>query len=232
MERAFMNWSGGKDAALALWKIRESGKYRVEALLSAFHSDFNRLSMHGVRRSLIEAQARALDLPLFSLELAEQPGMTEYETALDEAVSSLKAMGMSHSIYGDLFLEDLRIYRENFMKPREVSSVFPLWGRQTAALARELLALGFGATIVCVNERYLDQSFCGRELNAEFLADLPPGVDPCGENGEFHSFVHTAPLFAEPIAVKRGELVYRKYRGSTEKDGEPYGFYFCDLLPD
>src|SRR5688572_7043772 len=239
MINAYMNWSGGKDSALCLYKVLQSNQYNVEHLLTSINSAHDRISMHGVRRSLLEAQARALAIPLQTIELPEQPGMKEYEKAMFEKVKQLKDTGCTHSIFGDIFLEDLKLYRENKLKEVEISCAFPLWKINTTELVKEFIELGFKSIIVCVNEKYLDKSFCGRIIDHSFLLDLPANVDPCGENGEFHSFVFEAPMFKENISFFKGEMVYRKYKAPenndtchTKTDPSEYGFYFCDLIPE
>ncbi len=237
--QAYMNWSGGKDSALCLYKVLQSNAYDISCLLTSVNSVHNRVSMHGVRRALLEQQAAAIGLPLTTIELPEQPGMAEYEAQMQEKVSSLKNSGCTHAIFGDIFLEDLRIYREAQLQQAGINCVFPLWQQDTTALVKEFIALGFRSVIVCVNEQYLDKSFCGRIIDEHFLQGLPPHVDPCGENGEFHSFVFEAPLYRYPIAFTQGETVYRRYEapktthhtGTAMDQPAAYGFYFTDLLP-
>ncbi len=234
-----MNWSGGKDSALALYYILQEGKYSVEQLLTSVNSVHNRISMHGVRRSLLEQQITALGLPLTILEMPEQPTMEEYENLLQQKVAHLKNAGFGYSIFGDIFLEDLRKYREDKLQHAGIEAIFPLWKIDTKELVKQFLDLGFKTIVVCVNEKYLDKSFCGRVIDELFINDLPANVDPCGENGEFHSFVFDGPVFKTPIAFTKGELVYKKYDApKTTADNcyqemdaakQVYGFWFCDL---
>jgi uncharacterized protein (TIGR00290 family) len=243
MNRAYMNWSGGKDSSLCLQRILEDTSYTVDSLLTSVNSVHNRISMHGVRRELLEAQAASIGLPLLTIELEEQPGMKEYEQATIEKVSLLKKKGCTHAIFGDIFLEDLRRYREEKLQDVDVRCVFPLWKISTVELMREFLEQGFKAIVVCVNTQFLDKSFCGRLIDESFVRDLPGNVDPCGENGEYHSFVFEGPIFKTPIPFEKGELVYREYKaptGTKEDVTDPAipmdqaskaGFYFCDLLP-
>ncbi|TGE22542.1 diphthine--ammonia ligase [Hymenobacter aquaticus] len=224
-----MNWSGGKDSALALYHALRDPRYAVRHLLTSVSQPYQRVSMHGVRVALLEAQAQQIGLPLTKLELPEAPDMTQYEELMRATLAPLQAQGLHHAIFGDIFLEDLRAYREQQLARVQMQAVFPLWQRSSADILREYLALGFRAVVVCVNEAHLDQSFCGRLLDEDFLRDLPPGVDPCGENGEYHSFVFEAPYFRQPIAFTRGEIVRRTY---PAPDGAaPAGFWYCDLLP-
>lgn len=239
VHKAWMNWSGGKDSSLCLHRILQDPHYSVETLLTSVNAVHNRVSMHGVRRELLEAQATAIGLPLRTIELPEQPGMQEYEQAMMMQVRALQQEGYTHSIFGDIFLEDLRRYREEKLQQEQVRCAFPLWQVPTQQLMEEFLSLGFKAIIVCVNEKYLDKSFCGRIIDQSFVQDLPPSVDVCGENGEYHSFVFDGPIFKQPIPFSKGEIVYRQYEapqtqaGTTNPMDQPsaYGFYFCDLLP-
>lgn len=223
MNKAYMNWSGGKDSSLCLHRVLEEGLYEVETLLTNVNAIQNRISMHGVRRELLEAQAASIGLPLQTLELGEQPGMEEYEQATREKVAALKEQGCTHALFGDIFLEDLRRYREEKLESQGMHSIFPLWKISTAELIEEFLEKGFKAIVVCVNSRILDKSFCGRLIDASFIRDLPENADPCGENGEYHSFVFEGPVFRYAIPFQKGEIVYREYMSE--------GFYFCDLLP-
>jgi uncharacterized protein (TIGR00290 family) len=194
--------------------------------------------MHGVREELLELQASATGIPLQKLVLPDQPSMTEYEEEMRTTMNRLKQEGYTHSIFGDIFLEDLKIYRETQLAKVGMTAVFPVWKRDTTALIHEFIDLGFKTIVVCVNEKYLDKTFCGRVIDKSFLADLPAGVDACGENGEFHTFVFDGPLFNNPVAFIKGEMVYRKYAAPKEQNDncfqsapvEDYGFYFCDLL--
>ena len=238
MINAYMNWSGGKDSSLALWEVLQQRKYDVRCLLTSVNSVHNRISMHGVRRELLEAQARALGIPLTTIELPEQPGMSEYEAQMMKAIDTIKAGNTRHSIFGDIFLEDLRTYREEKLKTAGIECVFPLWKVDTGVLMRRFLDAGFKAVIVCINEKFLDKSFCGRIIDESFCNDLPPGVDICGENGEFHSFVFDGPIYKTPIPYEKGEIVYRHYAAPANAADNctamdkpsPYGFYFCDLF--
>ncbi|MCA8831223.1 Dph6-related ATP pyrophosphatase [Hymenobacter pini] len=242
---AVMNWSGGKDSALALYHALRNPALTVTDLLTSVNAHYGRVSMHGVRVELLEAQAGRIGLPLTKLELPEMPDMAEYETRMRATLAPLLAREVQAGIFGDIYLEDLRQYREKQLAQVGLEAIFPLWQRPNAELLHEYLELGFRAVVVCVNEKYLDQSFCGRELDAEFLRDLPPGVDSCGENGEYHSFVYDAPYFSGPIPFERGDIVRRTYAAPTssstvctpddsaEAQPKPFdtGFWYCDLLP-
>ena len=237
--KAYMNWSGGKDSSLCLHYALEQ-KIPVQALLTSVNKVHNRISMHGVKTELLDQQAISIGLPLYKIELPEQPGMDEYEQLMTAKVRQLKNEGFTHALFGDIFLEDLKRYREEKLQSLDIACLFPLWKRDTKELMQEFLSLGFKAIIVCVNEKFLDKSFCGRLIDESFVNDLPPGVDVCGENGEYHSFVFDGPVFKNPIPFKIGEIVYRKYEApKNTQDGcnpmnqpSQYGFYFCDLLPE
>ncbi len=234
-----MNWSGGKDSSLALYHILKNKNYSVEKLLTNINNEFSRISMHGVREELLEQQAEDIGIPLQKLVLDDRPSMIEYEKQMMGMINQLQEEGFTHSIFGDIFLEDLKKYRETQLAKASMNAVFPLWKRDTSKLIHEFIDLGFKAIIVCINEKYLDKSFCGRIIDESFIADLPENVDVCGENGEFHTFVFDGPIFKQPVAFTKGEIVYRKYAAPKQQDDncfqtssfEDYGFYFSDLLP-
>lgn len=219
MQKVIVSWSGGKDSAMALHTIRTSGAYDVLALLTTVTEGYDRISMHGVRRSLLEEQAGSLQIPVEKIYISKQATNDEYEAKLKEKLLFYKDKGVEAVVIGDIFLEDLRKYREANLGRIGLRGVFPVWKRNTAELAREFIDLGFKAVITCIDSRFLGREFAGREFNRQFLSDLPSGVDPCGENGEFHSFVYEGPVFRRPVAHQRGEIVLRDDR-----------FYFCDLL--
>jgi uncharacterized protein (TIGR00290 family) len=213
-----LSWSGGKDSALALWTLRRQ-QLEPDALITTVTDAYDRISMHGVRRELLARQAEVLGIPLVEVVIPPACVNDIYETRMAEAFAAAPLSGVDAVAFGDLFLEDVRAYREGRLADAGRRGLFPLWGRDTPALAREFLDAGFGATLVCVDPRALDPSFAGRRYDERLLAELPPSVDPCGENGEFHTFVHAGPIFRTPIACERGEVV--------ERDG----FVFCDLIP-
>ncbi len=211
-----LSWSGGKDSALTLWALRRQGR-EPEALITTVTEGYERISMHGVRRELLARQAGALGIPL--VEVVIPPGCVNevYEARMAEAFGSAPLSGVAAVAFGDLFLEEVRAYREARLAAAGKRGLFPLWARDTRELSREVIAAGFAAIIVCLDPRAVDRSFAGRSYDEQLLAELPAGVDPCGENGEFHTFVHAGPLFAEPIVCQTGEIVERE------------GFVFCDL---
>lgn len=237
--KSFFNWSGGKDSTLALYHILKSKNYSVEKLLTNINSQYRRISMHGVREELLEQQAAALGIPLQKLVLPDQPSMKDYEERMMKTMNQLLQEKFTHSVFGDIFLEDLKIYRETQLAKIGITGVFPLWKKDTTVLIHEFIDLGFKTIVVCVNEKYLNKSFCGRIIDESFIADLPENVDVCGENGEFHTFVFDGPLFRTPVAFTKGEIIRKKYAAPKEQNDncfqpatfEDYGFYFCDLLP-
>ncbi len=228
-KKAIFNWSGGKDSSLALHQILQNKEFEIACLLSSVNNHYNRVSMHGVRIELIEQQAASIGLPLQQLRLPEMPSMEDYNREMFAIMKGFKDNGIDYSIYGDIFLEDLKIYREGQLAKVGMQGVFPIWKRDTSELIQEFIDKGFKAVLVCVNERYLDKSFAGRLIDENFLQDLPHNVDPCGENGEYHSFVFDGPIFKTPIAFEKGEVVYRKYE-QERSDNFDTGFFYQDLL--
>lgn len=213
-----MCWSGGKDSALALHALRQSEEFDVVALLTTMTRDFDRISMHGVRRELLARQGAALGLPVEEVWITQGASNAEYEAQMDEALTRYRRDGVSAVAFGDIFLEDLRTYRERNLARLNMQALFPIWKRPTAGLIATFLGLGFRATTCCIDLRKLDESFVGRELDEQFVRALPADVDPCGENGEFHSFTWGGPIFSEEVPVRCGETVLRD------------SFLFCDLL--
>ena len=244
-EKVIFNWSGGKDSAFCLYKILQEQRYEIICLLTTISQPFQRISMHGVRVELLDIQAERIGLPLLKIQIPEMPTMEVYDNTMAEALMDLKNQGVTTSVFGDIFLEDLRKYREDKLAELNLKGVFPLWKIPTTKLIREFIDSGFKAITTCVNDKYLDKSFVGRIIDNDFLNDLPDGVDLCGENGEYHSFVFDAPFFSKPIQFEKGEIVYRKYTESEPDDKSkvdsnvanntvsPFdnGFWYCDLLP-
>jgi uncharacterized protein (TIGR00290 family) len=216
-QRLLLSWSSGKDSAWALQCLRQRGEFDIAGLLTTFNQAFDRVAMHSTRRSLVEAQARAAGLPLHAVPLPWPCSNAEYESAMREACDAALAAGIDTMAFGDLFLEDVRRYREDRLLGSGLTPVFPVWGLDTRQLAEEMIASGLRARLVCVDPRKLPREFAGRDFNMDFLRDLPGDVDPCGERGEFHSFVYAGPMFSEPIPVETGEVV--------ERDG----FVFADV---
>jgi uncharacterized protein (TIGR00290 family) len=213
-------WSGGKDSAFALYEILESGRYEVLELLTTVTKDYDRISIHGVRRVLLEQQANALGFPLKITFISKGASDAEYEYELLKALKRQRDSGVSSVVFGDIFLEDVRKYREQVLAKVCMNGIFPLWKKDTQSLARQFINLGFKAVITSIDSHVLARDFAGREYDEQFLSDLPANVDPCGENGEFHSFVYGGPIFHERVSFTKGEIVLRENR-----------FYSCDLLP-
>ena len=211
------SWSGGKDSSLAVQAAAADPTRVVSGLLTTVTAGYERVSMHGVRVELLETQAAALDLPLTTARIPPGASNEVYEAAMRGALAPARQGGITEVVFGDLYLADVRAYRERLLAPLGMRGHYPLWGRDTRALATEFIAGGFRAVLVCVDPRQIPAELCGREFDPALLADLPPGADPCGENGEFHTFVYDGPIFREPVAWRRGAVV--------ERDG----FWFCDL---
>ncbi len=214
-------WSGGKDSALALREIRSDARYRVAALLTTVTAQYDRISMHGVRRTLLRRQAESLALPLEEVVISPGASNEEYEASMGLALAALRTRnaGLDSVVFGDLFLADIRAYRERMLARIGMRGLFPLWLRDTPALAHEFVRLGYRAVLVCVDSAQLAGGFAGREFDADLLHDFPPEVDPCGENGEFHTFVYAGPGLRQPVEHRRGPVVLRDDR-----------FVYCDLV--
>lgn len=217
--KTVMAWSGGKDSACSLWRLQQDERYEVVGLLTTLTEDYNRISMAGIRRELLMAQSEALGLPVREVWIPRDASNAIYEERMGEAVKEMLANSVQAVGFGDLFLEDIRAYRERMLGDTGLEPVFPLWGAPTLALARRMMQDGFRAILTCVNPKLAPAEFAGRDFDESLLADLPPAADPCAENGEFHTFVYDAPNYAAPIAIERGEVV--------ERDG----FVFADVLP-
>jgi uncharacterized protein (TIGR00290 family) len=228
-ELALFNWSGGKDSALALYHTLRNSQFEVKHLLTSVNSETNRISMHGVRLSLLQKQAESIGIPLSLLSLPGEVSMEEYDQLMADKMQGFLDAGISTSIFGDIFLEDLKQYREQKLAQVGLKGDFPLWQRNTKELVNEFISVGFKTMVVSVDGSKLDQSFVGRIIDESFLNDLPENVDPCGENGEFHSFVFEGPIFKKPIRFERGEVVGKEYKLSKET-GETVIYWFQDLI--
>jgi len=240
MNKAYLNWSSGKDSALSLYYANTQNEYKVEKLLTTINKDVGRVTMHGVRKELLLKQAEKLDLPIEISELSAETSMEEYNQKMKEATDSLMHDGFTHSLFGDIFLEDLKQYRKDQLKNIGLTAVFPLWKKDTKELISEFIELGFKAVVVCTNSKYLEDSFCGRIIDHDFVSDLPDNVDPCGENGEFHTFVFDGPIFTSPVEFEVGEKVRKSYKPADKDDDNCFQddseswdteFCFCDLIP-
>lgn len=217
----FLSWSGGKDSALALESLRNGDEFEVVGLLTSVTRGYDRISVHGVRRSLLHAQAQSVGLPLREILLDQKCTNDAYEAGFHESLATIRKEfpDVRHIAFGDLFLEDVRAYRERLLAGTGFDPVFPIWGMNTSDLARSFIDAGFSARLVCVDTTQIDAAFAGREFDRALLADLPPSTDPCGERGEFHTFVSSGPGFRQPVTCMTGELVLRDER-----------FMYCDLI--
>ncbi len=215
-----ISWSGGKDSSLALYEIQKSRDYEVAALITTITSDYDRVSMHGLRTILLDKQASSLNIPLEKIFISKNASNDEYESRLKEVLLKYKQLGIRDVVFGDLFLEEIKKYREDLLGKIGMECVFPIWKRDTVKLAKKFIELGFKAITVCVDSNVLGKEFAGREFDEHFLDDLPKAIDPCGENGEFHTFVYDGPVFNTPISHELGEIVLKDER-----------FYYCDILP-
>jgi uncharacterized protein (TIGR00290 family) len=220
MKKAITSWSGGKDSAMAFYEAQKTCGYDMTALLTTVTEGYERISMHGVRRTLLEQQAESLGVSLTKVYIPQKSSNKEYEERMRETLLHYKGQGISSVITGDIFLEDLRKYREEKLAELDMTGIFPLWRCDTAELARSFIDLGFKAVVTCVDSDVLDWKFVGRAFDREFLSELPSHIDPCGENGEFHSFVFDGAIFHRPVSCQKGEVVLRDNR-----------FYYCDLVP-
>lgn len=225
-KKCIFNWSGGKDSTLALHHILQNQDFDIRYLLTTVNDLYNRVSMHGVRESLLIAQAESLGIPLHQVRLPESPDMAAYEEQMNKHLNGLIAEGISHAVFGDIFLEDLKVYRENKLAAIGLLAEFPLWKRATSEVLNEFISLGYKTIVVCAKDGL--QEFCGRIIDADFIKDLPEGIDPCGENGEFHTFAFEGPIFKKPIDFKLGEKVFKTY--PAPEGQSPSGYWYIDLI--
>src|SRR4030095_5177160 len=217
--RVIVSWSGGKDSCMALYEIQRTETFEVVALLTTMTEGFDRVSMHGVRRILLQRQAKALGFPLREVLISKSANNQEYERKFVAAVTAFEEQGIDSIVFGDLFLEDVKNYRDEFLARHRLRGRDPVWKRDTREFIEQFIDLGFKAITTCVDSRRLDSSFVGKTIDREFLASLPADIDPCGENGEFHTFVVDGPNLSQPVSFFKGEVVKRE------------SFWFCDLLP-
>ncbi|MBC9796168.1 diphthine--ammonia ligase [Sinomicrobium weinanense] len=232
-KRTYFNWSSGKDSALALYKMLKQGDYHVESLVTTVNRDFGRVSMHGLPENLLDRQAESIGLPLRKVYFPSVVDMETYNRTMKEETAKLYGEGYRYATFGDIFLEDLKKYREGKLAEVGIKTVFPLWKQDTRTLMEEFLRLGFRAITVCVNARLLGKEFCGREVDECFIRDLPEQVDVCGENGEFHTFVYDGPIFRQPVAFETGEKVLKNYASQDDAKQQNWdnSFWYCDLSP-
>lgn len=218
-EKVLLTWSGGKDSVLALHEIQNSNEYKVEALLTTLTEDYDRISLHGIRRTLLEKQVNSLGYKLEKIFIPKNCSNEEYNFKMQTVLEKYSIHEINKVVFGDIFLEDVRSYREKNLKKIGMTGIFPLWKRDTSELAQIFINLGFKAIITCIDTKALDKTFISRAFDEQFLKDLPTNVDPCGENGEFHTFVYDGPVFKRRITFSKGDVILRNEQ-----------FYFCDLL--
>jgi uncharacterized protein (TIGR00290 family) len=218
-EKVLLSWSGGKDSVLALRELQKK-HFEIVALITTITKDYDRVSMHGIRRILLEQQADSIGIPLEKVYISHKASNEEYESKFSEVLLEYKKMGINSVAFGDIFLQEIKKYREDFLRRIGMRGLFPIWGKDSIDLANIFIVSGFKAVIACIDSEALDKSFAGREFDEQFLSDLPSGADPCGENGEFHTFVYAGPIVKVPIIFAKGEIVLRDNR-----------FYYCDLIP-
>lgn len=229
MHKTYFNWSTGKDSALALYYLLQGNKFHIKKLVTTINSHYNRVTMHGLRRELLNAQIKSLDIPFTTIELPEQPDMKTYEDIMHKSVNKLKTNGFTHTAFGDIFLEDLKQYRENQFAELNIKCIFPLWEKDTAKLIQKFIELGFKAIVICADANYFGKDFIGSEIDVDFINKLPKNVDPCGENGEFHTFCYDGPIFKDAIPFQLKEIIYREYKTPNTTDKKS-GFWYGDLL--
>ena len=235
MTNCIFNWSGGKDSALALYHCLQNKDLNIKYLVTTINDVVDRISMHGVRVELLVKQAESIGIPLYQVRLPEMPGMTEYDAIMRQAMEYFRAEGITHAIFGDIFLQNLKDYRDARLAEVGMTGIYPLWKRDTSELIREFLDLGFGTVIACTQERL--ERIVGKEITEELILSLPDDVDVCGENGEFHTFAFKGPIFKQDIAYKTGEKIFKTYAAPKNSDDtcfsstpeKPAGFWYCDL---
>ncbi|MDO6743627.1 diphthine--ammonia ligase [Tenacibaculum soleae] len=242
MKKAYFNWSSGKDSAFALYKILEQKEYQIEKLITNVNKDYQRVSMHGLHENLLEAQAKSVGIPLEKIEFPADVTMGLYNEKMKKKTDELKQQGFNYGVFGDIFLEDLRKYRDTKLTEVGITGVYPLWKRDTKELLREFLALGFKTITVCVNAKKLGEEFVSRIIDEDFINELPDDVDVCGENGEFHTFCFDGPIFKNPIEFEIGEKLLKSYtlkkddsqncHTNTKEKVKNYdtSFWYCDLI--
>jgi uncharacterized protein (TIGR00290 family) len=238
MKKSIFNWSGGKDSALSLYHCLNDKGIEIRYLLTTLSEKYKRISMHGVRKELLQLQAKNMGIEMKEVYLPEPALLEIYDDIMKKTFDGFKEEGIEYSIFGDIFLEDLKKYREDRLAEVRMKGMFPLWKRSSTEILKEFIDLGFKTVIVCVNDKYLDKSYAGRVIDKYFLNDLPGNVDPCGENGEFHTFVFDGPIFKEKIDYELGELVRREYKAKTvnldesddDKKKQDAVFWYRDIL--
>ena len=229
-QRTFLNWSTGKDSALALHYLQNDDRFEVEHLLTTVNAHYDRVTMHGLSRGLLETQVESIGLPFSTVELPKAPDMETYGLLMQKALKPLQEKKFQISAFGDIFLEDLRAYRETQLKKLGFEAAFPLWKKDTKELIKTFIQKGFKAIVIAINTKQLDASFLGRIIDEKFITDLPKNVDPCGENGEFHTFCYDGPIFSFPVPFEKGETHFRDYPSPIQNE-VPITFGYLNLHP-
>ncbi len=230
--KAAFFWSGGKDSAYALYQCLQNPHLEIVVLVCTLSEKYKRISMHGIREELLDIQASSIGIPLMKMWMPDESTNLAYEKVLSSVYQTLRKEGIEQVVFGDIFLEDLRDYRDGFLQQHELKGHYPIWGRDSRELAQDFVELGFQTCICCVNDAYLDDSYLGRSFDSEFLHSLPASVDPCGENGEFHSFCFNGPIFGHPVEFQLGEKVYKPInlqKADCDKVGETLGFWYQEM---
>lgn len=228
-----LNWSTGKDAAYALYELNKNPENQVVKLLTTISLEYQRVSMHGISVEVLKRQVSNLGLPIEICSISSSITMQEYEQKMTQTLIEMKKEGIDYSAYGDILLEDLKVFREQQLEKVNIKGIFPNWKKDTRQLLIEMIESGVKTMVICVNEAFLDKSFLGRVIDMQFLEDLPSDVDPCGENGEYHSFVFDGPMFAKPVDFQVGEAIYKQYpkpESESNVSGQNYGFWFLEIL--
>ena len=237
-KQCIFNWSGGKDSSLALYYALKDPDIEIKYLVTTINDAVNRISMHSVREELLIKQAESIGIPLYEIRLPEMPGMSEYDAIMHQHLTKFKAEGITHAIFGDIFLQDLKNYRDARLAEVGMTGIYPIWNRDTYELINEFLTLRFGTVIACTQERL--EYIAGKEISRELIASLPQDVDVCGENGEFHTFAFKGPIFKQEIKYTLGEKVFKEYNAPKDANDTCFspdtavkraGFWYCDLLP-
>ena len=235
-EKVIFAWSGGKDSSLALYKLFQSNKYEILTLFTTVNKNYGRVSMHGIREDLMDEQAKAIGLPIEKIYVSEGTNK-EYEAKMETFLTKYKKKGVSKVVFGDIFLDDLREYRDNNLKKVEMHGYYPLWKKNTTLLVKEFIELGFRSITCCIQDTFLTKKHVGKVIDNDFISSLPKSVDPCGENGEFHSFTFEGPIFRTSMNIRCGEIIYKPIKPDKKSNNQlnstlnTKGFWFCDILP-
>lgn len=230
MKQAALFWSAGKDSALALYKVQQDPEIKIKTLVTTLNLEYHRISMHGISEKILDRQVEQLGIPVFKMWVPNEPGNNAYEEIFLKTCQELKSKGIDTIIFGDIYLEDLRQYRESLLDQIGLKAYFPLWKISTDTILKQLVKLGFQAITCCISARSLNKDWIGKQIDKGFIIDLPSEVDPCGENGEFHTFCFAGPIFKKAISWQPGEVIYKPLMINTTQQEEETGFWFLDIL--